>query len=202
MTRCLHCGARRTADQCEACGLTSAAAEVLFRRRLVNHTVILLLGSIAFLPASHWYPPLELDGMLIFVGVLFFLTLGLAVWLDFRARRHGEVEALRRIFRALIPVPLLLGVLVFVNGRFDSSPPVNRVTSVVGKFTMPGTLRSSRLVVVSWRKTPGIERVPISRDDFYRFTRGDAVEVRVQQGLVGIPWVFGVHRREAVTSDE
>ena len=34
MTRCLYCGAERDADQCIACGLTSAAAEVMLRRKL------------------------------------------------------------------------------------------------------------------------------------------------------------------------
>lgn len=202
MTRCLNCGAKRTADPCQDCGLNAALAAALFRRRLIYHTAIFLVGSLAFLPASHWYPPLELDSMLVFVGVLFFVTLGLAVWLDFRARRHAEVEILRRIFRALVPIPLLLALLLFANGHFDTSPPVNRVTRVVGRFTMPGTLRSSRLTVISWRDGRHIERVLISRDDFHRFRRGDAVEIRMREGLVGIPWVYSVHRREAVTSDE
>ena len=195
MTRCLDCGAERTADQCPACGLTSAAAEVMLRRRLLHRTAWFLLGAVAFLPASQVYPPLELDAILIFVGAVFFLVLGLAVWIERRARRHAEVEALKRVYFGFVPVPWLLAVLLFANGRFDTAPPTPQVTSVVGKFSMRGVLRNSRLVVTSWRSGRRFERVPVERDDFNHFQRGDAVVVQVRDGLVGIPWVYAVYRR-------
>jgi len=193
--RCLDCGGEVVAGQCAACGLTTVAAELLFRRRLLNRTAVFLLGAVAFVAAGHFYPPLELDAMLIFIGVVFFVTLGLAIWLDRRGRRTGRVEIPKRIYYALVPIPWLLAVLLFVNGRFDSEPPVSRVVEVVGKFTMPGTLRSSRLVVRSWRPGRRVERVPVTRDDYLRFQRGDVIEVREQGGLVGIPWVYSVHRK-------
>jgi hypothetical protein len=192
--RCLDCGAERSSDQCEGCGLTSAEAELAFRKRLLNLTVIFLLGALAFLPASHYYPPLELDAMLIFTGVVFFLNLGLAALLDQRARKHLEIEAWKRVFRGLVPVPWLLAGVLFVNGRLDSTPPQPVNTSVVGKFRMPGLLRMHRLVVTSWRDGSGYERIYVSEDDFARFDIGDVVQVRVQEGLVGIPWVYGVYR--------
>ena len=195
MKRCLNCGEESPGAQCPACGLTPAAAEVLFRRSLLNRTAVFLLGAVAFVAAGHVYPPLELDAMLIFVGVLFFLTLGLAIWLDRRGRITGEIEAPKRICFALVPVPWLMALLLFANGQFDAGPPESRVAPVVGKFTMPGTLRSSRLVVISWRPGRRFERVPVTRDDYLRFQRGDLVEVRVQGGLVGIPWVYSVHRK-------
>ena len=193
-SRCLDCGAERTSEQCDACGLSSAAAELMFRRRLLNLTIIFLLGALAFLPASHYYPPLELDAMLIFIGVVFFLTLGLAALLDVRARRHLEIEAWKRVFRALVPLPWLLAGLLFVNGRLDSEPPRTMTTTVVGKFRMPGLLRMHRLVVTSWRGSRGLERIYVGVDDFSRFSVGDRVQVRVQGGLVGIPWVYAVYR--------
>src|SRR6202034_3846997 len=88
MTRCLNCGAERDVDQCEACGLSSTAAEMSLRQKLLNRTAIFLVGAIAFVAASERYPALELDGILIFIGILFFLTLGLAVWVE--GRRFGE----------------------------------------------------------------------------------------------------------------
>lgn len=194
MPRCLDCGAERTSDQCEACGLTSAEAELAFRKRLLSLTVIFLLGALAFLPASHYYPPVELDAMLIFIGVVFFLNLWLAALLDVRARRHLEIEAWKRVFRGLVPVPWLLAGLLFVNGNLDRTPPREINTHVVGKFRMPGLLRIHRLVVRSWRDG-GYERIYVTEDDFVRFDIGEAVQVRVQEGLVGVPWVYGVYRQ-------
>ncbi len=195
MTRCLDCGAERTADQCSFCGLTSAAAEVMLRRRLFHRTAWFLLGAVLFLPASQIYPPLELDAILILVGLLFFLVLGLAVGVERRARRHGEVEVLKRIYFGFVPVPWILAALLVANGRFDTAPPTRQAASVVGKFSMPGVLRSSRLVVTSWREGQRVERVPVDHDDFNRFQRGDSVIVQVQNGVVGIPWVYAVYRR-------
>lgn len=192
--RCLDCGAERTSDQCEACGLTSTEAELAFRKRLLSLTVIFLLGAMAFLPASHYYPPLELDAMLIFIGVVFFLNLGLGALLDLRARRHLEIESWKRVFRGLVPVPWLLAALLFVNGKLDQTPPRPVTVNVVGKFRMPGLLRIHRLVVTSWREGNVYERVYVSEDDYARFDIGDSVQVRVQDGLVGIPWVYGVYR--------
>ena len=70
MTRCLDCGSERIADQCPSCGLTSAAAEVMFKRRLLKRTAVFLTGSLLFPYVSQLYPPLDLDVMLVFFGVL------------------------------------------------------------------------------------------------------------------------------------
>ena len=63
-----------------------------------------LVGALAFVVASGRYPALELDGILIFIGVVFFLTLGLGMIVERRALRHTEVEALKRIYYGLIPL--------------------------------------------------------------------------------------------------
>jgi hypothetical protein len=86
MTRCLDCGSSRTADQCSVCGLTSAAAELVFHRRLMRQMALFLAGSLAFPYLSQLYPPLDLDEMLVFFGVVFFATLALAIYLERSAR--------------------------------------------------------------------------------------------------------------------
>jgi hypothetical protein len=50
------------------------------------------------------------------------------------------------------------------------------------------------LIVTSWRPGQRIERVPVEEDDFARFRPGDSVEILVQPGLVGIPWIYSVLR--------
>jgi hypothetical protein len=195
MTRCLNCGADRTADQCEACGLASAAAELMLRRKLWNRIAIFVLGSLGFLVSVGWYPPLELDAILIFVGVLFFSTIWLAIWVERKAARRLEVEASKRIFFGLVPVPWLLAVLLFANGNLDRSKPVEWDARVIGKLALSMPLPNRRLIVSSWREGRRFERVSVDRDDFIRFHQGDSIVVKVEGGLAGIPWVYGVYRR-------
>jgi hypothetical protein len=60
---------------------------------------------------------------------------------------------------------------------------------------MKGLVRGTRrLVVRSWRPGQKVERLPVDSDDFERFHVGDQIEVAVQPGVLGIPWVYGVYR--------
>ncbi len=195
MMRCLDCGSERESDQCSACGLTTAAAEVMVRRRLVRRTAWFLLGAVVFLSVSQLYPPLELDAIFIFAGVLFFFVLAFGFYIDHRARSRREVELLKRIYFGFIPLPWLLSGILFVNGNLDQAKPEEHPTVIVEKFDMRGLVRGSRrLIVRSWREGERFERIPVDRDDFGRFHEGDAILVKVQPGLAGIPWVYGVFR--------
>jgi hypothetical protein len=197
MTRCLDCGADRSADQCPACGLTSAAAELVVRRRLVQRTAFFLVGIIVFVVASQVFPPLEIDAILIFAGLVFFLSLALGYWIDYRARKHLEIEAVKRIYFGMIPVPWIFAAMLFMNGKLDNSQPVRVPATVVGKFATSGLPRSRRLVVTSWRGSRKIERIAVDQNDFDRFQRGDDIVVQAQKGALGLPWVYGVYRPES-----
>lgn len=194
MTRCLNCGADRSADVCESCGLSSAGAELLLRKSLLNRTGIFVLGALAFVAASVRYPPVEVDGVLIFIGALFFPTLVLAIFVERRALRHLEIEALKRIYYGLVPVPWLLAALLVFNGLLDRRAPQIERERVVGKFAMAGALPIRRLVVTSWREDHRFENIIVDRSDFDFLHRGDWVDVKVRDGLVGIPWIAGVSR--------
>lgn len=197
MTRCLDCGSQRIADQCPACGLTSAAAEVMFRRRLWRQTAIFLGGSLLFPYVSQIYPPLDLDLMLVFFGLIFFLALTLAIFLDRRARSRREIEVLKRIYAGFIPLPWILAATLVVNGRLDAQKNITYYPAVVvGRFDMKGLVRGSRrLVVHSWREHQRVERLAVDLDDFDRLHVGDGVVVGVEPGALGIPWYYGVYRR-------
>ncbi len=195
MTPCLNCGADRDRDVCESCGLSSGAAELSLRRRLLNRTAIFVLGSLAFVAVVARYPPLEIDGVLIFVGVLFFVTLGLAIWVERRALRHGDVEKLKRVYYGLVPLPWILSAILLGNAAMDRGPWQVEQARVVGKFSMSGALPSRRLVVISWRPGHRVERIPVDRRDFDLFNRGDVVNVTLGTGLAGIPWVVSVSLR-------
>jgi hypothetical protein len=196
VTRCADCGAERAADQCPVCGLTTAAAEVMLRRRLVRRTAVFLAGSLIFPFASQVYPPLDLDPMLVFFGVVFFVVVALMVWIDRRARSHGNVEVLKRIYFGFIPLPWVLAATLFANGKFDHGKPEFYSSSVISRFEMKGiVLGSRRLVVRSWREGERVERLAADGDDFGRFREGDGIVVGVMSGALGIPWLSGVYRK-------
>lgn len=202
MTRCLDCGSERTADQCQACGLTSAAAAVVFRTKLVKRMAIFLAGSLAFPYVSQIFPPLDLDLMWVFYGILFFLALFLAVILDRRSQQKKDVEVLKRIYAGFIPLPWILMGALLVNGRLDSQKNIQYYpTKVVSRFYMRGIVKGSRrLVVRAWRPGQRVERLAVDADDFDRFGVGDTIEVAVQPGALGIPWYYGVYRRQETSA--
>lgn len=197
MTRCLDCGAERVADQCPACGLTSAAAELMFRRRLLKRTAVFLAGSLVFPYVTNIYPPLDIDLMLVFFGLIFFLALTMAVILDRRARGRQELEILKRLYYGFVPLPWILAATLFLNGNLDSQKNVvYHATTVHGRYYMRGVVRGSRrLFVLGWREGQKIERLAVDADDFDRFHEGDPVSVGVAPGALGIPWFYGVYRR-------
>jgi hypothetical protein len=195
MTRCLDCGSERLADQCPSCGLTSAAAELVVRRRLVRRTTIFLVGIIAFVVASQLYPAVELDSILIFGGLVFFCSLALGYWIDLRARHHQEVEVMKLIYFGMIPVPWIFAGVLFLNGNLDHSKPFRVPATVVSKFSTGGLPRSRRLVVTSWRNGHRLERIAVDQNDFDRFQKGDNIYIQAQKGALGVPWVDGVYRQ-------
>ena len=139
MTRCLDCGSQRTSDQCPNCGLTSAAAEVVFRRRLCAKWRFSSSGSLLFPYLSQVYAPLDLDAMLVFFGLVFFALLYSAMFLDRSARARKDIEVLRHLFTGLIPIPFILSVGLFLNGKLDSPKNVlYHPTTVVGRYQMKG----------------------------------------------------------------
>lgn len=196
MTRCLDCGSPRTSDQCPNCGLTSAAAEVVFRRRLLRQMALFLSGSLVFPYLSQVYPPLDLDAMLVFFGLVFFAALTLVVFLDRQARARKDIEILRHLFTGLIPIPFILSLALFLNGKLDSAKNLDyHQTTVEGRYLMKGIVRGTRrLFVYSWREDRKIERLAVDTDDYDRFQTGDKVNVGVEPGALGIPWYYGVFR--------
>jgi hypothetical protein len=155
-----------------------------------------LVGSLLFPYVSQVYPPLDLDAMLVFFGLVFFVALALAIFLDRQARGRKDIEILRHLFTGLIPIPFILSVGLFLNGKLDSPKNVTyHQTTVVGRYLMKGIVRGTRrLFVYSWRDGRKIERLAVDPDDFDRFRDGDRINVGEEPGALGIPWFYGVYR--------
>ena len=197
MVRCLNCGADVVSNECVSCGLTPPLAELVFRRRFLKNTAVFLAGSLAFPYVSQIYPPLDLDWMLVFFGLIFFTALTVAVFLERRARNRRDIEILKRIYAGFIPLPWILAATLFLNGKLDSQKNVSYYpTTVQSRFNMRGIVRGSRrLFVTSWRNGQKVERLAVDFDDYDRFHDGDAVVVGVAPGALGIGWYYGIYRR-------
>src|SRR5215470_12191910 len=76
----------------------------------------IFLGGIAPVPVCDAdLPAAHLDLMLVFFGVLFFVALTITVILDRRARKHQEIEILKRVYAGFVPLPWLLATAIFLN---------------------------------------------------------------------------------------
>lgn len=163
----------------------------------MKRTAVFLAGSLLFPYVSQLYPPLELDWMLVFFGLIFFIGLTVAVFVDRGARNRQDIEVLKRIYAGFIPLPWILAATLFLNGKLDA--PKNVVyypTTVQSRFNMRGMVRGSRrLLVRSWRPGQKVERLAVDPDDYDRFHDGDAVVVGVAPGALGISWFYGIYRR-------
>jgi hypothetical protein len=157
---------------------------------------VFLAGSLLFPYISQVYPPLDIDAMLVFFGLLFFLALTVAIFLDRQARARKDIELLRHLFTGLIPLPFILSFALFLNGKFDSPRNVEyHQTTVSSRYLMKGIVRGTRrLIVYSWREGRKYERLAVDIDDFDRFHQGDRINVGVEPGALGIPWFYGVYR--------
>ena len=165
-------------------------------RRLISKLGIFLLGILALVPGSRIYPPLEIDRMFIFFGVLFVVTLGLVIWVEYGLRRDRPIAISSRILRSLVVVPWLLTALLLANGRFDRDPPERHRAEVAGTFRSAGIAMTDRLVLPSWRSGREWEHVVVSAGFAAGIRPGDSVQVFVKPGLAGIAWVLSVEKME------
>jgi hypothetical protein len=163
----------------------------------MRQMALFLAGSLAFPYLSQLYPPLDLDEMLVFFGVVFFATLALAIYLERSARAHKDIEVSRHLLSGLIPIPFIFSVALVLNGRLDSPKNIAYHPSTVdSRYQMRGIVRGSRrLFVYSWREGHRYERLAVDAYDFDRFRDGDKIVVGVEPGALGIPWVYGAYRQ-------
>ncbi len=196
--RCPNCNGPLEDDWCDACQMDLPGLRRAAFRRLISKLGIFLLGILALVPGTRIYPPLEIDRMFIFFGVLFVVTLGLVMWVEYQLRRDRPAEIGSRILRSLVIVPWILTGLLLANGRFDRDPPQQHQAQVAGTFRSAGMVMTDRLVLPSWRSGRRWERVAVSARFIAGIRPGDSVQVFIKPGLAGIAWVAGVEKLESL----
>jgi len=184
MTRCLDCGADRTADQCSACGLTSAAGRVGRSAAAGAAHGFFLVGIIVFIAASRVFPS-EIDAILIFAGLVFFLSLAWVTGSISCPETAGSGSPQAHLL-GMIPVAMDFAGRTLSDGKLDNSRPFVFPLPVVGKFP-----RMVCRAAAAWWLRPGAALGGSNASrwikyDYDRFQRGDDIVVQGAEGPFGL----------------
>ncbi len=83
----------------------------------------------------------------------------------------------------------LFGILLFMNGKLDKSPPEEVSATVIHKIAPIGYREAqSRLIVSSWRPGRSLEDLNVNSRVFERAVVGKRVSVEMHKGSFGLPW--------------
>ncbi len=142
------------------------------------------------------YPPVRLGDWLIPAGVVFVIGFPMVAWVAALVYR-GKSDSHDNWAKA-VGVGLFLfaagsvGIVGTVNGLPDSSPPMERTLSVVGKETSRGRRGGTNyhVLVPAWDGSNGTNKVNVSSDDYNRVVpRKSQVRLTTGRGTLGIEWV-------------
>lgn len=155
----------------------------------------LILSSIGVLGGFYKYQPLcFLDILGAGYRILFFPALLYVFAAMMLTGGHHPRLALRVFVQSLVAwllaIPFLsLFFLMFVNGKFDTSPPEFRDDRVVEKYISYN--RGSKIhniVLAKGPHTPWCPSFQVSENLYRQVQPGDRVEYAVKRGFLKVPW--------------
>jgi len=154
----------------------------------VLYVMLLVPGVFVTLGALSVYPLLDSR---IAMGLLlsgFLLPFAMLVVSMARNREGTDAETLRAIYVCASIALVLLGLVLFANGRLDGSPPTSVQATVLEKIVLRGRATQYRLFVSSAR--PGRERedLIVSAAVYDHAAVGKAVTLELHQGFFGFSW--------------
>jgi hypothetical protein len=155
---------------------------------------ILLLAPGVFvnLVAMAMYPPVNSRRPMGAMIGIFLLPLALQLF-RFLRRQPSSLKSWRRACIFSSVALMLLAILLFVNGRFDQSPPHQETTTVLRKSAIRGRRGTQyNLTVSSWRPGRSVEYFKVTSSVFNRCVVGKSVQVEVHAGYLGMPWHGGI----------
>ena len=150
--------------------------------------VLLIAGLLAATLSVRIYQPLDQDYFLIASIVLFFLPVGLHIYINWRDRsaRHSQTLPIWMYLG-----PLLMASIVFSNGAFDRHPAEQKIVTVDRKWISHSRSgRHYRVEFLSWRHR--IEKITVTRPTFDSLEAGGPMQLNVHQGWLGLTWIGGV----------
>jgi hypothetical protein len=165
------------------------AAARAVNKELQKYSYPLLAGLLGMLAATHYYPPLDSDPLLIVGLCVFFLPIVMHVVIAARKRLSTNSGRLRTAYIYSGGFLTLLGALMLLNGALDASPVASVRTSIIRKSISRGRSSTTHtLVVSSWRPDRSQEKLEVSRQTYQSVLLGEPIDVEVHGGFFRLPW--------------
>jgi hypothetical protein len=182
----IEIGLRKRSDSAEP-----ASTSTLDVTQLLYFLLLIPALFIAQMPLGI-YPPLDTRlpmGLIICA----FLLSAIPRLISIVQRRQGSNVGWRSISICSGLILPLIGILLFLNGRLDTSPRSEVRTTVVRKIAPIGYRQAQYTVVVSsWRPGRSEEVLNVNSRVFHRSAVGRTVTIELRQGHFALPWVANV----------
>jgi len=188
MPQCANCGTEFHDGPCPKCGTDSVSSLRATNKQLQRYSYLLIGGLAGTLVATRFYPPLDIDRLLIFAIGIFFLPVLAHVILSIRKRLTSNAERMRSAYKYSGTLSVVLAGVLFLNGVLDHSPVNPTRTPILRKTLSRGRSTSRYLIVASWRPGRFEERLQVNGDTYHRFVVGAPVVIEIHRGLFGVPW--------------
>lgn len=155
----------------------------------VLNFLLLMPGLLTCLTARMLYPLLD-DNAVLGVMIGLFL-LPFLIQLVVIVRKQANARVLRIAFGCSACALLILGLLLFANGRTDRSPVAVTRAEVLRKTVFTGRygVRQYHLIVSSWRSGRESEELDVTLRVFQRASVGSSVAIELHRGYLGLPWL-------------
>jgi hypothetical protein len=189
MSKCARCGSEFHGSRCPACGESPVAAARAVNKELQKYSYPLLAGLVGMLAATHYYPPLDSDSLLIAGLCVLFLPIVMHVVISARKRLSSDSGRLRTAYICSGGFLILLAAFMLLNGALDGSPVRKVRTSIIRKSIARGRSSTTRtLVVSSWRPGRSQEKLEVNSRTYQSVLVGEPIEVEVHDGFFRLPW--------------
>jgi len=154
----------------------------------VLYILLLVPGVFVALFALSAYPPLDPRGPRALLFGFFLLPVVVQIFTIARKRPNDFPRWSSAVFICSSLALLLLGFVMFLNGRLDRSPSNEVRTTVIRKTVIRGRSTGYHLWVSSWRPGRSLEEFNVGSREFDRAAIGKAVRVELHKGFFGLAW--------------
>jgi uncharacterized membrane protein len=157
-------------------------------------------GALAFVtpagPPQRVVIPLSLWGALVFLYLLVIVVIADVVRSIAPPIARRILWWIERVTLVFVAGFIVVGLVAFVNGRFDTSAVTEVKTHIrdIGwtEIELERALEYGWADLRSWRKRDGVERIFLTPTERTEHWPGQAIVVHMRAGALRLPWVVGL----------